>query len=62
MITAFRTISATEGAGALLTGLGPTALGYALQGAFKFGGYEFWKKTAIDYFGVEKATNNRRAT
>jgi len=44
-----------------LTGLGPTALGYALQGAFKFGGYEFWKKTAIDYFGVEKARDNRQA-
>ncbi|KAG9048670.1 Cu/Pi carrier [Tulasnella sp. UAMH 9824] len=61
MISAFRTISAKEGAGALLTGLGPTALGYALQGAFKFGGYEFWKKTAIDYLGVEKATANREA-
>ncbi|KAG8950561.1 Cu/Pi carrier [Tulasnella sp. 424] len=61
MITAFRTISAKEGAGALLTGLGPTALGYAFQGAFKFGGYEFWKKSAIDYLGVEKATANREA-
>lgn len=29
---------ANEGAGALLTGLGPTVLGYSLQGAFKFGG------------------------
>ncbi|KAG9007491.1 Cu/Pi carrier [Tulasnella sp. JGI-2019a] len=61
MITAFRSITKTEGAGALLTGLGPTALGYALQGAFKFGGYEFWKKTAVDYIGVEKARENRQA-
>jgi len=61
MITAFRTISAKEGAGALLTGFGPTALGYALQGAFKFGGYEFWKKTAIEYIGVDKARENRQA-
>ncbi len=50
-----------EGAGALLTGFGPTAAGYFLQGAFKFGGYEFWKKTAIDFIGAEKASENRTA-
>ncbi|TXT08825.1 hypothetical protein VHUM_02953 [Vanrija humicola] len=61
MINAFKQIISKEGAGALLTGLGPTVVGYALQGAFKFGGYEFWKKTAIDYLGVEKASQNRQA-
>ncbi|KAG8934318.1 Cu/Pi carrier [Tulasnella sp. 419] len=61
MVTAFRQITAKEGAGALLTGFGPTAVGYAIQGAFKFGGYEFWKKKAIDYLGVEKARENRQA-
>ncbi|RSH81928.1 mitochondrial phosphate carrier protein [Apiotrichum porosum] len=61
MGNAFKQIISTEGAGALLTGLGPTVVGYALQGAFKFGGYEFWKKTAIDTFGIEAATNNRQA-
>lgn len=61
MITAFRQVVGKEGAGALLTGLGPTALGYALQGAFKFGGYEFWKKTAIDYMGIDAARENRQA-
>ena len=55
MVTAFRQVIGKEGAGALLTGLGPTAVGYAIQGAFKFGGYEFWKKTFIDQLGVEKA-------
>jgi len=60
MVTAFRQVIKSEGAGALLTGFGPTAVGYAIQGAFKFGGYEFWKQTAIDYFGVEKATQNRQ--
>jgi solute carrier family 25 (mitochondrial phosphate transporter), member 3 len=60
MVTAFRQVVKAEGAGALLTGFGPTALGYALQGAFKFGGYEFWKKTAIEYLGVEKASENRQ--
>lgn len=60
MVTAFRQVIKAEGAGALLTGFGPTAIGYALQGAFKFGGYEFWKKTAIDYLGPETASENRQ--
>ncbi|KAK6352877.1 mitochondrial phosphate carrier protein [Orbilia brochopaga] len=61
MIGGFRQVIQNEGAGALLTGLGPTVIGYFLQGAFKFGGYEFFKKQSIDYFGVETATNNRTA-
>ncbi|KAI8329023.1 mitochondrial carrier domain-containing protein [Choanephora cucurbitarum] len=61
MIAGFRQVVQAEGAGALLTGFGPTAAGYFLQGAFKFGGYEFWKKTAIDFIGVEKASENRTA-
>ncbi|KAI8064958.1 mitochondrial carrier domain-containing protein [Thamnidium elegans] len=61
MVGGFRQVIQAEGAGALLTGFGPTAAGYFLQGAFKFGGYEFWKKTAIDVFGVEKASENRTA-
>ncbi|AOA61291.1 Mitochondrial phosphate carrier [Komagataella phaffii CBS 7435] len=55
MIGSFRQIIAKEGAGALLTGLGPTILGYSLQGAFKFGGYELFKKTFIDALGYESA-------
>lgn len=61
MVGGFKQVIAKEGAGALLTGLGPTVLGYSLQGALKFGGYEFWKKTAIEQLGVESATNNRQA-
>lgn len=61
MIAGFRQVVAAEGAGALLTGFGPTAAGYFLQGAFKFGGYEFWKKTFIDLVGAEKASENRTA-
>ncbi|KAI8971631.1 mitochondrial carrier domain-containing protein [Mycotypha africana] len=61
MIAGFRQVVQAEGAGALLTGFGPTAAGYFLQGAFKFGGYEFWKKTFIDLIGVEKARENRTA-
>lgn len=61
MISGFRQVIAAEGAGALLTGFGPTAAGYFLQGAFKFGGYEFWKKTFIDAIGMDKAVENRTA-
>lgn len=61
MLSSFRQVIKNEGAGALLTGFGPTASGYFLQGAFKFGGYEFFKKTIIETVGVETATNNRTA-
>ena len=50
-----------EGPGALLTGLGPTAAGYFLQGAFKFGGYELFKQVFIEQLGVETASKNRVA-
>ncbi|KAF9582401.1 mitochondrial phosphate carrier protein, partial [Lunasporangiospora selenospora] len=43
MVASFRQVVKAEGAGALMTGFGPTFAGYFLQGAFKFGGYEFWK-------------------
>ncbi|RYO97441.1 hypothetical protein DL764_007319 [Monosporascus ibericus] len=59
MIGGFRKVVANEGAGALLTGVGPTFAGYFLQGAFKFGGYEFFKQQSINLLGVENATNYR---
>ncbi|KAM3514536.1 hypothetical protein MY11210_001771 [Beauveria gryllotalpidicola] len=61
MIGGFRQVVQNEGAGALLTGFGPTAAGYFLQGALKFGGYEFFKKQAINQLGYETASNNRTA-
>lgn len=61
LIGGFRQVVAKEGAGALLTGFGPTAAGYFLQGAFKFGGYEFFKQQAIGLIGLESASNNRTA-
>jgi len=61
MLTGFRQVIQKEGAGALLTGFGPTCAGYFLQGAFKFGGYEFFKKQWVDYLGMEKAVENRTA-
>jgi solute carrier family 25 phosphate transporter 3 len=61
MIGGFRQVIQNEGAGALLTGVGPTFAGYFLQGAFKFGGYEFFKQQAINQLGYETASNNRTA-
>ncbi|KAK5081893.1 mitochondrial phosphate carrier protein [Exophiala xenobiotica] len=61
LIGGFRQVVQNEGAGALLTGVGPTFAGYFLQGAFKFGGYEFFKQQCINSFGYETASNNRTA-
>lgn len=61
MIGGFRQVIAKEGAGALLTGAGPTFAGYFLQGAFKFGGYEFFKQQSIKLVGYETAKENRTA-
>eukprot|EP01114_Cavostelium_apophysatum_P005257 TRINITY_DN1603_c0_g1_i2.p1 TRINITY_DN1603_c0_g1~~TRINITY_DN1603_c0_g1_i2.p1 ORF type:complete len:317 (+),score=70.55 TRINITY_DN1603_c0_g1_i2:163-1113(+) len=59
MVDAIRQVIRNEGAGALLTGFGPTAAGYFVQGALKFGGYEFWKSTFVNTLGFETAKNNR---
>ncbi|KAM7222077.1 mitochondrial carrier domain containing protein [Rhypophila decipiens] len=59
LIGGFRKVIQTEGAGALLTGAGPTFAGYFLQGALKFGGYEFFKQQSINLLGLETATNYR---
>ncbi|KAG0304977.1 mitochondrial phosphate carrier protein [Linnemannia gamsii] len=61
MAGTFRQVIRTEGVEALMTGFGPTFAGYFLQGALKFGGYEFWKKTLIDSVGQENAARNRTA-
>ncbi|EGV60337.1 mitochondrial phosphate carrier protein [Yamadazyma tenuis] len=61
MVGSFKKIVAGEGVGALLTGLGPTILGYSMQGAFKFGGYELFKKTFVEYLGLETSKNYKDA-
>ncbi len=62
MVRAGRTIVAKEGASALLTGFGPTAVGYLVQGGGKFAGYEFFKKKFIDLAGgPDKAVPHRTA-
>eukprot|EP00934_Nitzschia_sp_Nitz4_P001655 Nitzschia sp. Nitz4//scaffold48_size128905//72588//73870//NITZ4_003602-RA/size128905-augustus-gene-0.9-mRNA-1//1//CDS//3329552988//1655//frame0 len=59
LIGGFRTIIAEEGAMALTTGLGATAMGYFIQGWFKFGGVEFFKVQAAQYYGEAKAYENK---
>ena len=34
-----------------MTGFGPTAVGYFVQGGAKFAGYEFWKKQFMSLSG-----------
>jgi len=61
MMSGFRTVIAEEGAMALSTGLGATAVGYFIQGWFKFGGVEFFKIKAAGALGEQKAWDNRTA-
>lgn len=61
MVATFRKIISEEGSRALLTGFGPTLLGYSIQGAFKFGGYEVFKKFFIDQLGYDTASRYRNS-
>jgi len=60
LLTAGRSIIAAEGTAGLLTGFGPTAVGYFFQGGAKFAGYEFFKKQLVELAGSrENAIKNR---
>jgi len=59
MLGGFRQIVQSEGAMSLTTGWAPTAAGYFVQGALKFGGYEFFKKQFVTYFGPDKSSDYR---
>lgn len=59
MIAGFGQVIKAEGVGALATGLGPTVLGYFIQGWFKFGGVEFFKINFAQKLGERKAYQNR---
>merc|ERR1712061_848876 len=50
-----------EGVSALATGLGATAVGYFIQGWFKFGGVEVFKIKAAAAMGEKAAWENRTA-
>ena len=61
MVGGFKQVIAEEGMGALATGLGPTVVGYFVQGWFKFGGVEFFKINFAQYLGAERAWELRTA-
>jgi solute carrier family 25 phosphate transporter 3 len=61
MISGTRHIIAKQGAPALLTGLGPTVVGYFVQGGAKFSGYEYWKAKSVGLLGSEDAVKYRTA-
>jgi len=48
-------IARAEGFRGVYTGWGPTFWGYSAQGAFKYGGYEFFKKFYSDLVGEQNA-------
>jgi len=55
-----RKIVAAEGPRGLLTGFGPTAVGYLIQGGAKFAGYEFWKKKFVEVAGSQEEAVKHR--
>jgi solute carrier family 25 phosphate transporter 3 len=59
MVGGFKQVIAEEGMAGLATGLGPTAVGYFIQGWFKFGGVEFFKINMAASMGEEKAWQYR---
>ncbi|OCF35447.1 solute carrier family 25 (mitochondrial phosphate transporter), member 3 [Kwoniella heveanensis CBS 569] len=62
LLSGGRSIVAAEGPKGLLTGFGPTAVGYFFQGGAKFAGYEAAKKYLVELSGSrENAIKNRTA-
>lgn len=59
MIGGFKQVIEAEGVGALATGFGPTAVGYFIQGWFKFGGVEFFKINMAQSMGEVDAWKYR---
>jgi len=59
LIGGFSQVIAEEGAMGLLTGFGPTVVGYFIQGWFKFGGVEFFKINIAQTLGEQAAWDNR---
>lgn len=53
-VSGTRQVITKEGASALLTGFGPTAVGYFVQGGAKFAGYELWKKKFVEIAGDQQ--------
>jgi solute carrier family 25 phosphate transporter 3 len=61
LIGGFSQVIAEEGIAGLATGLAPTAVGYFVQGWFKFGGVEFFKIQMANRLGEQASWDNRNA-
>ncbi|CDS11478.1 hypothetical protein LRAMOSA03741 [Lichtheimia ramosa] len=59
IVDGWKTIIRTEGMGGLLVGFGPTAVGYSMQGAGKYGLYEYFKYKYADIVGETNAHKYR---
>jgi len=59
MVGTFKQVIAEEGMMGLATGLGPTVVGYFVQGWFKFGGVEYFKIQFAQSLGEQSAWDNR---
>jgi solute carrier family 25 phosphate transporter 3 len=59
LVSGLRTIIQEEGAAAVLKGWFPTLVGYSLQGAFKFGLYEYFKDFYANLLGEEGSKKYR---
>lgn len=55
VVGGFKLVVAEEGLRGLYHGWAPTFFGYCIQGAGKYGFYEFFKKRYSDYVGAENA-------
>jgi solute carrier family 25 phosphate transporter 3 len=53
LVNGLKTVIAEEGYAGLRIGWLPTLIGYSMQGAFKFGLYEFFKDTYGNMVGEE---------
>lgn len=60
-VSGLRTIMAEEGSAAVWKGYAPTAIGYSMQGFFKFGFYEIFKDLYSTMAGEENAFKYRGA-
>lgn len=56
-----KTIAAEEGGKGLWKGVGPTFIGYSLQGLFKYGLYEFFKDFYMNVAGEEASAQYKGA-
>lgn len=54
-VDGWRKIIASDGLRGIYTGGSPTFFGYSIQGALKYGWYEYFKKTYSDLAGPENA-------